>query len=227
MKTNQVLLFVTLVLAACSGEPKINQENQSIVQKNNYLLLDKIFKEITADTFYVESDNRMEEANHKFKGILMDSLQVSLLPNDVKSHYVSSKEFFACYKFKLDSNKVALIARIPGDYVSFNLQLFVLDKTKDSIVNYLTLAEVFLDAGQISSLTSCIFKDKEKNTYVLSHYYSFIDHSIQGNENDTIEESSRDYFLFDITKQIIDTVSKDSAKIVSKHFEIVKQLSKE
>jgi len=55
--------------------------------------------------------------------------------------------FYACYKFKLDSNNTGLLIRIPSQYATTAVDLFIWDNKKNRITNRESLSDGFGDEG--------------------------------------------------------------------------------
>ena len=188
--------------------------------------MENLFNDIATDSFYVYSADITANPKYEFMGTAMDSVQVSLLPYETRSSYNWDHDFGACYKFPLSTNTMALIARVPAEYVSSAIKLFVFDIEKDSIVKTINLANTFGDAGDVAVYSSYIFKDEEKRMLMLTYYWSSYDHSVY-NENDTTIDYWHNYYLFNLTSNSIDTLSKDSATICTNYSTILRKLAHE
>jgi len=223
MKFFFLLIIPVLILSGCSDKSAEDKPSTEI-KTSAYSKIEKLFKEFNADTLYV-SGYWEEDPNQEFKGIIMDSLQVSALPYDLRERYRYFKEFAACYKFPLAKSKTALIIRVPGEYSSTALELLIFDLEKDSVTETLFLADTFGDAGETASTESCIFKDPQSNFFVLT-YFESSSREIDAT-SDSLDEHKYEYALFDLSETPFKTVSKDSATLVSGYPEIIKNLSGE
>jgi hypothetical protein len=220
-------ILIIFLFSYCSSEPKTIERKIPVDSMPfHYVKLQELFKDFTGDTLYVYSDWSPENKNYDFKGAPMDSIQVSMLPHDIRANYNWNKDFGACYKFPLDSFNIALIARTSGEYVSSALKLFVFNLRCDSIVKTLSLADSWGDAGEASVYSSCVFKSPDKNLFILTYSWSSYDHSAGDVENDTIVEYWKSYSLYKLSKNVVDTVSQDSTAIVSQYSAIVQKLSR-
>jgi len=215
-------VIALLALQACS-EPEAEKPKET-PKASRLSVVDSLFGDLVIeDTFYVYSSWGGSE-NHPFKGTPMDSLQVASLTHDLKMSYSYFKDVGACYKFPLDASRFALIARVPGEYASTAVNLFVFDVEKDSVVQTLHLADVFGDAGESMSYSSCIFREKDHSLKVATQWHSEYSHSVD-NENDTTVERWNRFWIFGLSKHTGDTLLKDSATIVNSYPQIMRGLS--
>ncbi len=218
------LVMVALIFAGCSDNAeKVKPVTETKMTK--YSQIEKLFKDVASDTFYVFSDWEIQNPKYLFKGTTMDSIQISLLPYELKNKYTWTRDIAACYKFPIDASRIALIARLPGEYESTAIKLLVFDLEKDSVVETIHLSDVFGDAGEVYTYRSCLFKDKEKKPLILTYSYSSYDHGVNGDSTDTAVETWNNYYLTSLLKTPADTISKDSATIVTQHPEIIKKLT--
>lgn len=219
---HQIITIFLFLLASCSNKTTTDDiKSENTASKLSTL---ELFKDLTLDTFYVYSGD-LHKDNNPFKGTRMDSSQIYFLPLEIRSSFDLDRDFGACYKFPLDKSKVGLIARVAGEYESSAIKLFVFDIEKDSVVKYVNLANTFGDAGDVDVYSSGIFKDKEGNLMILIYRWASYDHTVNGDPNDTIVERWNTYSLIKLSQTSVDTVSKDSATIVTKYREIAKKLA--
>lgn len=171
-------------------------------KNDQYLKLLSKFKDITFDTFLINSlGDNVNFEKYEFKGVQLDSLDIILFPQKIAhAHFVDPPGLFACYKFKIDSARTALITRTPSEYFPSSIKLFVYTQKKDTLIETVELAESIGDEGVSRDINSWIFKDK-------NNIKSFIwardidDHSI-GNEDktDTAKVISDNFTIYDISK---------------------------
>jgi hypothetical protein len=219
-------IAVLFILTGCSQQEAPKTIALEALPKSNYSKIQHIFKDISPDSLYVYSDWSVERNDFAFKGTPMDSAQFALLPRGWMDHYSWNKDFAGCVKFPLDSTKMALIARVSGEYVSSALKLFVFDLQKDSIVNTISLADVWGDAGESSVYNSCLFKDKNKDLLIVTYNSGSYDHRVGQVENDTIIEKWNYYYIYKLSNNILDTLSKDSSDVVNRYPTIIDKLRK-
>lgn len=212
------ILTVVFILSCNS-----NKQNEPVVQKkpSKYLNLLKKYKAVSIDTFKVYSSDDIEVNSFKFKGRLLDSADIMLLPEAFRGLSPKDSSLYACYKFELDSTRTGLITRTPSEYWPSSIKLFILDKKADTIFNYIELAELWGDAGDVMTKTGWIIKDKQKNIQTLlsvneTHYNSAED------ETDSTFQSHDYYYLIDLSKRDIDTLSTDSMKLVQQFSKLLK-----
>jgi hypothetical protein len=94
-----------------------------------------------------------------FHGTKIDSTEIAVLPSKMRDVYRYDRDFYGCYKFSIDSVRIGLIIRTPSEYVTSSIKLFILDNSKNMILDsYVELAESIGDAGYSMTKTSRIFK---------------------------------------------------------------------
>ena len=220
-------ILIAFTLTNCTTkQDKPEEIIEEQLPTSNYSKIQHLFKDISPDSFYVYSDWSIDKKDFAFKGIMMDSSQISILPYGWIDHYSWNKDFGACYKFPLDSTCIALIARVSGEYVSSALKLFVFDLQKDSITYTINLADTWGDAGESSKYSSCLFNEKNKNLTIVTYSGGTYDHRVGDEENDTIIENWNYYYLYKLSNNILDTISKDSSEIVNRYPTIMAKLIK-
>jgi hypothetical protein len=209
------LLYLLIILMFFSCEKKTKHTQKIVAKKNKdskYENLLSKFKDISIDTLEVYSSENYDN----YKGIKMDSVDAILFPKEIAEEYFLEHDLYACYKFDINSTKIGLLARTPSMYVPSSIKLFFYNKTEDNIKEYIELAESWGDAGDSMEKTSWIIQNKKNEINVLMRIRESHDHSIE-NENDTIVENWYYHNLINISKQKIDTISKDS-KLITKKF---------
>jgi hypothetical protein len=217
-----LFLFSICILVSCGREP-IAEKPIEVPKPSRLSVLDPLFKELViTDTLFLYSV-WSDDTHYKFKGRSMDSLQVRALSTEESERYSYFKDFGACFKFPIDSLRMALVARVPGEYESTVLKLFMFDVQKDSVIHTLYLADVFGDAGEAMSYSSCLFRDKAHKLTLATYWSSEYDHRV-GDEKDTTVEHWNKFYLIDLSDIHADTLSKDSTTIVDRYPEIMKRL---
>jgi hypothetical protein len=207
-------LIIVITLFSCNKKPKslINLKTET-PKESKYLELLKKFDNISIDTLKVFSS----EDFGNFKGRELDSLDVILFPKEIaEAHFIDPPGLFACYKFQIDSDRIGLIARTPSEYVPSSIKLFVFNKLKDEITNYIELAESWGDAGDALEKTSWLFRNKDNNIQSLVWVHESHYNGVEV-ENDTTSESWDYHYLVNISKSKFDTIYKNS-ELLSKEF---------
>jgi hypothetical protein len=206
-----LFFVVAILLFSCnqSTENKIESTKKSPSEFTN--LLSK-FKNISFDTLKVNSSNEESDSAWKFNGTELDSTDAKLFPLEIPEGFFNESGLFACYKFNIDSDRIALISRTPGEYVSSSIKLFIYQKSLDKITDYTELADSWGDAGDWRTLDSWLFIDNNKNLHSFTWEQVGHDNSVE-NEKDTTTELYNYYYLIDLSKQPIDTISKDSVQL--------------
>ncbi|MGZ8570334.1 MAG: hypothetical protein ACXWW0_13170 [Bacteroidia bacterium] len=208
MKYLVFLVINAVILNACSNQKELNQNKfESLLSK---------YKDITFDTLHIYSSQPVEKDSFKYKGNKLDSLDVVLLTGETQKDHFFYEEFFSCYKFNIDSIRIGLISRVPGQNSSSAIQIYIYDKAKDSITENAELADNWGDAGFHFEEESYLFWDNNSGLKLFSWIYESEDHSIE-NENDTTIEERRHYHLVDYSKNLHDTISRN-AKYLSREF---------
>jgi len=208
--------FSILLLCACGNEPASEQPIPETAPAPRDL--GSVFTDINPDSLYVFSTENTEDKNYKFAGRPLDSSIISIFPYYVRGDERWSTQYFGCYKFALDSSRIALVTRVPGEYVSSSVQLFIYDVQRDSITQQIDLADMWGDAGEFSEQSSCIFYSPEKELKILSYHWSSYDHSVDPEtETDTLTEYWDSYLLRGLSKNAVDTLSKDSIEIIKNY----------
>lgn len=215
----QFLYLLTILLFfSCEEKPKNTQKIVAEkIKESKYKKLLSKFKDIAIDTLEVYSSENYD----KYTGVKMDSLDAILFPKEIAQAYFLEHDLYACYKFVINSTKIGLLARTPSIYVPSSIKLFIYNKTEDNITEYIELAETFGDAGDSMEKTSWIIKNKRNEINALIRKTESHDHSVE-DENDTIVESWDNYYLVDISKPKLDTLSKDSKSLIKKFKSLLK-----
>lgn len=208
-----VLFTFLITILSCSNT---NNSEATTTLESKYVRLTSKYKDITFDSLEVYTTWDLDNEKFKYKGVSLDSIEVTYLPYNIKQWGVEHS-FYACYKFKMNSTITALITRVPSYYSSSAIKLFVYDTQKDSIVKTLDLADSWGDAGDAFQYATCIYQQNNKDFLALAYTLSTYDHRAGGEPNDTIIDYWYDYSLTNISKNPIDTITKDSATIVKKH----------
>lgn len=158
----KLLYLITIItLYSCNKKPEsLSTEKVEVKKESKYSHLLKKFENVSLDTLKVFSDEDFKI----FKGRELDSLDVILFPKEIaEAHFIDPQGIFACYKFPIDSNRIGLIARTPSEYVSSSIKVFVFNRVKDEITNYVELAESWSDAGDVLEKTSWLFRNKDNS----------------------------------------------------------------
>ncbi len=211
-------LLIILIFFSCEEKPKhLHKIETEKDKESKYKNLLSKFKDISIDTLKVYSSENYDN----YRGIKMDSVDAILFPKEIAEEYFLEHDLYACYKFEINSTKIGLLARTPSMYVPSSIKLFIYNKIEDNIKDYIELAESWGDAGDSMEKTSWIIQNEKNEINVLMRIIESHDHSIE-NENDTIVENWHYHHLINISKQKIDTISKDSKSITKKFKSLLK-----
>lgn len=213
------LIFFPLLLCCCQTDGSQSVNASKKVSKYTRLL--SKFKEITIDTLRIYSPP--ESKGKEFNGVVLDSADAILFPTEIaEQHFGDPPGLFAIYRFTIDSNRLGLIARTPSVYSASSIKIFFFDIAKDSITSYVELAESLGDAGAYWEKESWLFNDKNKHLITFMWIFESFDNSVE-NEKDTTIEKWNHYYLLDISKIGVDTVSKDEKKLVKRFGHLMRQ----
>jgi hypothetical protein len=145
---NLIGVGITIFLLACSSKKDAPPDFLSN------------FKEISLDTFSVYSATHVEADTFKFKGKELDTLYFSLFPKD-ETELFEFNPVYACLKFNLDDQHTGLILRVPSEYISSWVKVFIWENASQKFVGKsLPLAENIGDAGYGMEQRSWLFKSK-------------------------------------------------------------------
>jgi hypothetical protein len=212
----QILYLATLVLLFSCKQSNNEQQKVDILKESKFKNLLTKYKDISFDTLKVFSTEDPDNKLYMYKGIKLDTTDVLLFPKSIAEQYLDDDGFFACYKFLIDNSRIGLITRTPSTYASSSIKLLILDIQKDTITEIIELGETFGDAGDMAIKTSWLFKDSSKKYKSITWVEESHDHSVE-NEKDTTIESWNNYYLIDLSKSSIDTISTDE-KMLTKKF---------
>lgn len=219
---------MSLLLVNCTSDKPAPEGIVTDCLPPKYSSLHKLFKDTLFDSLYVTSDWRVDSTgfptDFPFKGIAMDSVHVSYLPYEARYHYKWNEDYGASCKFKIDSHRIALIIRIPSEYVSTAVNLFIYDLRKDSMTITGRLADSRGDAGEASIFDSYIFQDKNKTFHILTYFFGEYNHTASDVDSSGIVERWNYYGLYNINGNSVDTISSDSAEITRRYPMLVKKL---
>ena len=168
------------------------------------------------DTLWVFSEGEFVKTDI-YKGTAIDSTNALLFPKEIsQASFANTPSLFAIYQFDIDNNRVALVTRTPSEYLPSSIKLFVFDKAKDSITSYIELADNIGDAGDVSTKNSWLFKNNNQQLQALiavtDLHYNIVD-----NPKDSSIQTDNSYYLLDLSKPGIDTMS-DNKKQLARQF---------
>lgn len=205
-----LVIIAGVVLCSCQPSSKKVQEH------SQNLLLDK-FANLNRDSICVYSSRDNLNDWGDYQGQALDSIDISLLPEELKTQHVSGHDdFFACGKIKMGPGIYGLLIRTPSVYESSSIKFFIYDSANVSLNTHYELAEAWGDAGDSYSLRTWLFKDSNKGIKVLAHRNDSYDNSVE-DERDTTIESYNAFYLTRITTKGVDTISKDSLSLVNQY----------
>ncbi|WP_341907514.1 hypothetical protein [Fluviicola taffensis] len=201
-------------------EGSVRKTDSSFIEKKSvYDELLKKFKPISFDTLKVQYEYATKDK--KFRGTELTLKEAMSLPLGITEKIFGKLSgVYGCYQFLIDSIHIGLIARVPDEYASTSITLFVFDRKTDEIQKEnLPLSIVFGDAGDGYVRTSWLFKTKDKQIQSFVYDYSVYYHEVENPEDQTVDEW-RDYYLFNCMLPKFDTISKNET-LLKKRFKNV------
>lgn len=203
-----------LVFAACKRH-KANLLNNP----DKYEDLLNLYKPVVIDTFKVFAASAPDSNAYAFRGIKIDSTTVTLFPAYLtKGRNIN--DFFATYKFDIDSLSTGLITRAPSEYESSSLLLLIYDKTKNAITDGFELAQTFGDAGDSMEKKAWIYQDENKSLKCLIWEQQSRDERVNNGRDtvskDTTEITINNYYLIGINRSKHDTLDKNAMALFQK-----------
>lgn len=201
-------------------EGSVQKIDSSFIEKKSvYDELLKKFKPISFDTLMIAYS--YGTINKKYRGTELTLKEAkSLNVEYIEPSYGKLSGVYACYQFQIDSLRTGLIARIPADYESTTIGLFILDRKKDKMEReYFPVGIIFGDAGDAYQRISWLFRTKDRKLQSFVYDYSSYDHEVEDTTDHTIDEW-RSYFLIDCMSHKFDTISKNEA-LLKKRFKNV------
>lgn len=143
---NLIFIGAMVFLSACSS------------QKNLPADFISHFEGIIIDTMKVYSTDYIEADTFKFKGQQLDTLYFPLFQKE-ETELFRFNPVYACFKFSIDEQLSGLILRVPSEYVSSWVKLFVWENDSQKFIGKsIPLAEVIGDAGYNMEQCSWLFK---------------------------------------------------------------------
>jgi hypothetical protein len=219
-----LIIFLTFILFSCNDQSnniKREIERPKIESKFENLL--KKYKSINIDTLVIYSmfDDK------KFEGIRINRLEGKLFPKEIiEQNFINHElDIFACYKFNIDTSKIGLITRTPSMYSPTSIKLFIYDINLDAITKYIEVAETWGDAGDSMEKKSWVILNKNKFKILIEKIEKTDHRAYSEDENDTIIEIWKYYYLVEIKKSKFDTINKNGKYLMKKHFKLINKTS--
>jgi hypothetical protein len=189
-----IIIIFVFISIACNQSAKTSHPQGSKFEH----LLSK-FKDISFDTLEVYSIGEGNEKNYKYDGVKLDSVDAVLFPPDIaRAHFIDPPGLFACFKFKIDSARIGLIARTPSEYAPTSIKLFIYKSGKDTLEENSELAQYIGDAGGLREVNSWLFKNLNNEIQVFTWTHDSEDNSVE-NENDTTISISNYFHLSNLS----------------------------
>lgn len=219
----KLFYFSLLTVIGCGQPESINSRGKdNTLKESRFSNLLAQFKNASADTLFVFSAGEFVQGN-TYKGTAIDSISALLLPDSIgQARYETQPEVFAVCQFAIDSNRTGLIARTPSEYAPTSIKLFSYDNIKDSLTDYVELADNWGDAGDWMIKQSWLFKDDSRHMKALICVTNGHDNSVDNPKDTTVEEQDL-YYLLDLSKPRIDTISTNKKQLVEQFDGLLKR----
>jgi hypothetical protein len=210
-------LLCLCAVAGCGEQEPINAKPGT--KDSRYKKTLNYFYNIGIDTLLVEPPRETESV---FFGKEIDSVGAMMFPEEIRKEYFdNTPELFGVFKFVIDSNRLGLIARTPAPYLPLSIKLFFFDIKKDTITNYIELANGLVDAGDFMEVNSWLFRDSSKHLHALIWEHQRHDNS-DDNPKDTTIKTADYYTLLDISAPRIDTLFDRKETLPKQYEQLIK-----
>jgi hypothetical protein len=217
------LFVLTLTLSFCHSEqtyPKATEGPSNATSECANLV--SLYPEILSDTLDVYASDDSENQQFAYHGKKLDSTAVYCIDKSA-SFDALTQGYFACGRFKINDSLVGLVTRIPSYYSSTAIKVFVFNRVTNESIKTIDVADIFGDAGDASKYsTRIVVSDKP---IFITYSWSSYNHSVE-DENDTIIENYNSFIWTQLINDRLDTISKDSATIVSKFPQAIRRLAR-
>jgi hypothetical protein len=218
----QLLYLLCLcAVVSCGEQEPINAKPGTKDSKHKKTLA--YFYNVGIDTLAIESPI---DAESVFYGKEIDSTGAMMFPEEIKNlHYHGIIGLYGVFKFVIDSNRLGLIARTNSVYAPLSIKLFFFDLNKDTITNYIELANGLVDAGDFMEVNSWLFRDSSKHLHALIWEHQRHDNS-DDNPKDTTIKTADYYTLLDISTPRIDTLFDRKETLPKQYEQLIKAKQK-
>ncbi len=226
-----LLIILPVLFLSCQSDQKtaipeeeefVKKADSTLLQKKSaYSGLLKKFKLISFDTLEVTYQYNTEEK--RYQGRELTLKEAKNFPLGITENYFGKLSgVYACYQFPLDSVRIGLIARIPGEYDANSVGLFIFDRKKDRILkDYIHLSVDFGDAGDVYSRISWLIRSKNNQYQSLICDYSAYYHEVEDTNDHTVDEWE-EYYLLNCMSPKFDTISKNNVRLKKQFNRILK-----
>lgn len=207
MNTLSRCLFLVALVAA-SACTKKNPE-----QTSRFRALLAQYRDTTFDSLEVVTRDEVE--NSAFRGVkIQDSNLIASLPvahiEDDPDMPSLTQGYYTCLKFKLDSTHDALITRLPFYVASSTaIRLFLFDAKRDTITDYMPLADRFGD-HDVSTRSTMLLRSKNGGYQALQTIEEVHPHEFDGDESDTASDYRISHSLYQLRSNNPELIRNDS-----------------
>ena len=214
----RMMLFACCMalLAACRNEtnPPV-PKNKHPKKDSRYAGILAKCKAITIDTLPVYSTvEGLDSGTFSYKGVLIDSIDTHLFSPEISTgDKWDFTKFFACYSFAIDNGHTGIIVRTPASNEPTSVKLFTIDNERDTIINWIELADRFDKGSDVSEKTSWLYRNKTMNLTAYMWIQETYDHGVE-NENDTTIDLSNHYYVLDLSKPKYDTINSNAGDLL-------------
>jgi hypothetical protein len=211
--TGLSVFFLSLLFMSCGSN-----KSHTAIRVGKYDKLLAFYRPVNIDTLKVFSSENVDSVGYKYKGVMIDSTTFRLLPG-TESYTTDPylyNQFFATYKFYLDSNTIGLITRVPSQYSCSSIKLYFYYKNSDTISDGLELADAFGDANWYFEKTGWIFKTGKGayEYFIYNHDVTLPEDDTAGSKDTTVIVNK--YWHLRIKNGVRDTLERNAIEFFRK-----------
>ena len=207
------------LLAGCTNEVARPMEKTGDPKKGRYAGILSRCRFITIDTFRVQCDGSISDTfgkadTYRYIGAELDSAENLLFPPDFAPGPANNYSgIYVCYAFAIDGNHTGILARTPSAEQMSSIRLFTLNNMRDTLTDFIELAELWDKAAEKSETISWLFRDNERKLHAYTWLHSTYDHGTK-DENDTTIDEYNYHYLVDLSKPKYDTISSNAGNLL-------------
>jgi len=209
-KPVHLLLLFLLLSVACRHKGNL------LSTTDNYDELLNMYKPLTVDTMKIFAASAPDSNAYAFKGIHIDSVKVALFPDKLIKNR-DKHEFYATYRFDIDSTRTGLITRAPTPDDAASLLLLVYNKQKNAITDGFEVAQSYGDAGDMFEKQSWLFTDNQKKIRCLIWEQQARNEAVNNGADtinkDTTQIKVNNYYLVGLDKATHDTLDRNAMQL--------------
>jgi len=203
-------LLVAWAIFSCHSPSNTRPiHNNATPSKYKHLLSQ--YQQISFDTMKVFSVSDPDSVGYMFRGKRLARKDIMVLPNEILQSNYGYEKVYACYTFKTDGPTVGLITRVPDEYNSNAVKLFILDTVKDTIMDVVELASAWGDAGDFSYKNALLVSNKGPAKLFIAY--------TEGHDSDEQNDSSvyrkTNFYQLSLKNGSFDTVARNTEGLIA------------